>query len=176
MPNVPTIWAAAEVAAWRSPATPELVSPKNSSSATIPPKAIWMSEEISDWLLVKRSSISECASRPRASRRLMIDSTSSLRLFPTSQATVACPASWVAIVRLSASGYSTGCARPISSVILACWMSPHDSRSAPRRSAHTRASSSRCSIITGEYPNVMAASVERLSGSSSSGSWAFLDR
>ena len=30
--------------------------------------------------------------------------------------------------------------------------------------------------MTGEYPKVMAASVSRLAGSSSSGSWAFLAR
>ena len=72
---------------------------------------------------MKRSSVSEWLSRPRASLRLTMVSTSSLRPLPTSQATVAWPASWVAIVRRSASVYSTGCARPISSVILACWMS-----------------------------------------------------
>ena len=83
----------------------------------------------------------------------MMESTSSLRPLPTSQATVAWPASWVAMVRRSASVYSTGWARPISSVILAFWMSSQSSRSAPRRRAHTSASSSRCSIITGEYPN-----------------------
>ena len=58
----------------------------------------------------------------------MIVSTSSLRPLPTSQATVAWPASWVAMVRRSASVYSTGWARPISSVILACWRSFHEKR------------------------------------------------
>ena len=52
MPRLPTIWQAATVAAWRSDATPELVSPKNNSSATIPPKAIWMRASISERVLV----------------------------------------------------------------------------------------------------------------------------
>ena len=109
-----------------------------------------MSARTSDLVLVKRSSSSEWLSRPRASLRLMMVSTSSLRPLPTNQATVACPASWVAMVRCSASVYSTGWARPISSVILACWRSFHESRSASRRSAQTSDSSIRCSIITGE--------------------------
>ena len=150
MPSSPIIWQALRVAAWRSLATPVDASPKKSSSATMPPKAMSMRARISDLVLVKRSSSSEWLSSPRASLRLMMVSTSSLRPLPTSQATVAWPASWVAMVRRSASVYSTGWARPISSVILACWRSFHESVSAPRRSAHTSASSSRCSIITGE--------------------------
>ena len=44
MPRLPTIWAARVVAYLRSPATPELRSPKKSCSATIPPSEIWTSE------------------------------------------------------------------------------------------------------------------------------------
>ena len=116
----------------------------------MPPKAIWMRARISVFDCVNRSSSPEWASNPKASLRLMIDRTSSRRPTPTRWATVAWPASWVAMVRRSASAYSTGCLRPISSVILACWMSDQLSRSAPRRRAQTSASSRRCSIITGE--------------------------
>ena len=126
MPRLPTIWAARVVAYLRSPATPELRSPKNSSSATIPPREIWISDSSSDSVWVNRSSVSEWASSPRAALRLMIDSTSSFRDLPTSQATVAWPDSWVAMVRRSASVYSTGWARPISSVSLACCTSSQD--------------------------------------------------
>ena len=176
MPRLPIIWQAAMVAAFRSLATPELASPKKISSATIPPKAMAMRASISVRVLRNRSSSSEWARRPSASLRLMMESTSSLRPLPTSQATTACPDSWVAMVRRSASAYSTGWARPISSVILAFWMSAHERRSPWRRRAQMRASSRRCSIITGEYPNVTAASVSRWAGSSSSASWAFFPR
>ena len=83
MPNEPTIWQAAAVATCRSPAGPVPDSPKNSSSATMPPKLIWIITSISDCVLVKRSSSSEWASRPSTAPRLMIESTSSLRLLPT---------------------------------------------------------------------------------------------
>ncbi len=59
MPSWPTIWQALTVAAWRSPATPVDASPKNSSSATMPPKAMSMRARTSDFVLVKRSSSSE---------------------------------------------------------------------------------------------------------------------
>ena len=42
MPAAPTIWAATLVAYSRSPAGPVETSPKNSSSATWPPIAIWI--------------------------------------------------------------------------------------------------------------------------------------
>src|SRR3982750_2730153 len=67
IPSEPTIWAAARVAACRSPAGPVPASPKNSSSATIPPMAIWMRAITSVRVLVKRSSLSEWASSPIAS-------------------------------------------------------------------------------------------------------------
>ena len=89
MPMSPIIWQALRVAAWRSPATPVDASPKKSSSATIPPKAMSMSALTSDFVLVNRSSSSEWLRRPSASLRLMMVSTSSLRPLPTSQATVA---------------------------------------------------------------------------------------
>ena len=64
MPKLPTIWAAASVAVRRSPETPLLVSPMNSSSATIPPMAMRMSASISDLVRVHLSSGSERAKRP----------------------------------------------------------------------------------------------------------------
>ena len=42
MPNEPTICAASVVAPRRSPPGPVPDSPKNSSSAVMPPKLIWM--------------------------------------------------------------------------------------------------------------------------------------
>ena len=89
MPSNPIIWQALSVAACRSPATPVDASPKKSSSATMPPKAMSMRARTSDFVLVNRSSSSEWLSRPSASLRLMMVSTSSLRPLPTSQATVA---------------------------------------------------------------------------------------
>ena len=150
IPRLPIIWAVRVVAAMRSPDGPDEISPKKTSSAARPPRAISTSDSSSVCDLRNFSSRSEWASRPRASLRLMMERTSSLRLLPTSQATVAWPASWVAIVRRSASVYSTGWARPISSVILAFCTSAQLRQSPPRRRAQTRASSRRCSIITGE--------------------------
>ena len=97
MPAAPTIWAATWVAYARSPAGPVETSPKNSSSATWPPNAIWISARSSARPRVKTSSRSPWASMPSASPRLTMVSTSSRRCGATSQAIVACPASWVAI-------------------------------------------------------------------------------
>ncbi len=78
MPSCPTIWQAFWVAAWRSLATPVEASPKNSSSATMPPKAMSMSARTSDLVLVKRSSSSEWLSRPE--RVLALDDGEHLEL------------------------------------------------------------------------------------------------
>ena len=106
----------------------------------------------------------------------MMLSTSSLRPTPTRYAIVAWPASWVAMKVFSSIVYSTGCASPISSVSFACWTSAQSMASRPSRRHQTSASSKRCSIITGEYWNVIAASWSRRSSLSSSGTWAFLFR
>ena len=106
----------------------------------------------------------------------MMLSTSSLRPTPTRYATTAWPASWVAMNCFSSTVYSTGCLSPISSVSFACWMSGHSIASRPSRRHQTSASSKRCSIITGEYPNVIAASWSRRSSLSSSGTCAFFAR
>ncbi len=71
----------------------------------LPPIAIWIRLSISVRERVNTSSRSPCASSPRASRRLTIVSTSSLRSGAMSQATVAWPASWVAMRRFSLSVY-----------------------------------------------------------------------
>ena len=83
MPNEPTMLAASVVACARSLAGPVPVSPMQSSSATSPPSAIAMPDSISLRVRVNRSSESPCASSPSDPRRLMIDSTSRRRFWPT---------------------------------------------------------------------------------------------
>ena len=70
MPNEPTICAAIFVACTRSPDGPVPDSPKNSSSALMPPNAIFIMPSSSERVRVKRSSVSVCASRPSASLAL----------------------------------------------------------------------------------------------------------
>ena len=65
----------------------------------------------SDFVRVKRSSCSLCASSPSDPRRLMIDSTSRRRSLPRKYATVAWPASWVATASRSTSVYDGGLLR-----------------------------------------------------------------
>ncbi len=79
MPQAPIICAPMAVAAARSEAGPVDTSSNQCSSATMPPMAIWSSACSSSLLLVKRSSVSECCSRPSESRRFTMESTSSWR-------------------------------------------------------------------------------------------------
>ena len=95
--------AARPVAEARSEPGPVPLSPKNISSAAIPPSAMASIASSSDRVWVNRSSMSECAKRPSDARRLMIDRTSRRRLFPSMYAAVAWPASCVATARRSAS-------------------------------------------------------------------------
>ena len=65
------------------PPGPCRIRPGTCSSATSPPSAIAIPASISDRVRVKRSSSSLCASSPSEPRRLMIESTSRRRLFPS---------------------------------------------------------------------------------------------
>jgi len=123
---------------------------RRSPPPPIPPIAICKSPSHSLRVCVKRSSAPECDNNPRASRRLMIERTSRLRRGEVGDS--AWPASWVAMVRRSASVYITGWAKPSSSVIRAFCTSCQPICSRPPRSAHTGLSKglARVPSITGE--------------------------
>ena len=136
MPMLPTIWAARVVAYLRSPATPELRSPKKSCSATSPPREIWTSD--SQLRLGLGEALLGVGVGQQPEGRAALDDREHLQLAGTcrpARPRWRGPTSWVAMVRRSASVYSTGWARPISSVILACWTSSHDiaARAPPQR-------------------------------------------
>jgi hypothetical protein len=82
MPQAPIICAPMVVAVARSPAGPVDTSSNQRSSATSPPMLICSRAFNSSRRCVKRSSVSECWSRPKESRRLTIESTSMRRLWP----------------------------------------------------------------------------------------------
>ena len=121
MPNEPTICAAMRVACARSPPGPVPDSPKNSSSAVMPPNAIFI--EPSELGTGARVALLVVGVREQTERVAALDDRQHLELAVLARRgrrPTACPASCVAIVRFSSSVYSTGCFRPISSVIFAC--------------------------------------------------------